>query len=194
MRDCKPPSPPPSPSSYDRFYNISFPTWPARSENPHGLVISPSAPDFGGSRSSTPVFQSLPSVLGTETKTWTSIGRNMADTSPHPDIYESIAPALIAYSIICQVVMVIVVGSRFYIRLRILRKFGVDDMALAATQVRAPVNYPASFGWSTQRAEESNICSQFSTIGGVIGIGYGRYMVSRTQFRILMHQPMLTPL
>jgi hypothetical protein len=114
----------------------------------------------------------------------------MADTSPHPDIHESIAPPLIAYSVICQVVIVTVVCSRFYIRLRILRKFGADDMALAATLVRAPV----SFEWSTQRAEESNIGSQFSTIGGVIGIGYGRYMVSRTQLGILMHYPVLTPL
>lgn len=80
---------------------------------------------------------------------------NMADTPPS-NIYESIAPSLIVYSVICQVVILTVVASRFYIRLRILRKFGADDMALAATLVRAPVDCPVYLGWSIHGTEHSN--------------------------------------
>jgi hypothetical protein len=89
-------------------------------------------------------------VLEAETNTWlgpASTGRDMADTPPHPDLYKSIAAPLIAYSAVCQIVILIVVSLRFYIRLRLLRKFGVDDMALAATLT--------------------------STIGSMIGIAYG---------------------
>ena len=114
-------------------------------------------------------------MLETKTKAWASTGRNMAN-SPPSDIHESIAPSLIAYSVICQLVIVIVVSARFYIRLRLLRKFGMDDMALAATLVRAPVNYyPVSSGGvakepsiltlvpSSQRSGESSESAMVST-------------------------------
>ena len=59
----------------------------------------------------------------------------------HP--LKSMVKGLIAYSIICMLVIAVVVSLRFYIRLRIIRKFGNDDAALAATVVRTPLFSPS---------------------------------------------------
>lgn len=43
--------------------------------------------------------------------------------------------SLIAYCVVCMFVIAVVVSLRFYIRLGVIRKFGNDDVALAATVV-----------------------------------------------------------
>ncbi|KAK4157293.1 hypothetical protein C8A00DRAFT_11824 [Chaetomidium leptoderma] len=45
----------------------------------------------------------------------------------------SIPRSLIAYAVVCSSVVVIVVSLRLYVRLRLLRKPGIDDIALAVT-------------------------------------------------------------
>ena len=49
---------------------------------------------------------------------------------------ESRVDSLIASAVVFLLVCVVVVGLRFYIRLRVIRKFGNDDIALAVTLVR----------------------------------------------------------
>ncbi|KAK4247458.1 hypothetical protein C7999DRAFT_14499 [Corynascus novoguineensis] len=49
---------------------------------------------------------------------------------------ESIADDLIECVVVLMAIMLVVVSLRFYIRLRLLRKAGNDDIALAATMVR----------------------------------------------------------
>ena len=56
-----------------------------------------------------------------------------------PDTPENTAGSLIAYAVVCFTVVVVVVCLRFYVRLRLLRKSGIDDIALAITLVRAPI-------------------------------------------------------
>jgi hypothetical protein len=48
----------------------------------------------------------------------------------------------VAYAIVCSVVVIVVTSLRFYVRFRLLRKFGIDDIALTATLVRAPIVLP----------------------------------------------------
>ncbi|KAK4038627.1 hypothetical protein C8A01DRAFT_17288 [Parachaetomium inaequale] len=60
--------------------------------------------------------------------------------SPPPNAHESIAGSLIAYSVACFLVVVAVVSLRLYIRLRVIRKFGSDDIALGVTTFSTVVN------------------------------------------------------
>jgi hypothetical protein len=61
----------------------------------------------------------------------------------HPrDTQEHAIRSLVAYAIVCLVVVIVVTSLRFYVRFRLLRKFGIDDIALAVTLVRAPVVLP----------------------------------------------------
>ena len=55
--------------------------------------------------------------------------------STPPDAHESIARGLIVYAVACFLVIASVVSLRLYIRLRVLRKFGSDDIALTVTTV-----------------------------------------------------------
>ncbi len=57
-------------------------------------------------------------------------------TNETPHEHESVATSLIIYSTIFLLVNILVVALRFHVRLRILRKFGGDDIALAITLVR----------------------------------------------------------
>ncbi|KAK4153781.1 hypothetical protein C8A00DRAFT_15023 [Chaetomidium leptoderma] len=58
--------------------------------------------------------------------------RNLTGSLP-ADAYENIAGGLIAYCVIFLLLNMTIVGVRFYIRLRIIRKFGSDDIALGVT-------------------------------------------------------------
>jgi hypothetical protein len=80
----------------------------------------------------------------------------METSNPPPHAQKSMVKSLIAYSIICMLVIAVVVSLRFYIRLRVIRKFGHDDAALAATVVRTPP--PTRYfdiGESTQRTRST---------------------------------------
>jgi len=57
-------------------------------------------------------------------------------TNHPPNEHESVATSLVIYSSIFLVVNIVVVALRFHVRLRVLRKFGTDDIALAITLVR----------------------------------------------------------
>lgn len=60
---------------------------------------------------------------------------------------ESIANGVVKCVVVLLAIMLVVASLRFYIRLRLLRKAGNDDIALAATLVR---NHPrSSTGYST---------------------------------------------
>jgi type IV secretory pathway TrbD component len=54
---------------------------------------------------------------------------------------ESMAGGLIAFSVTMALVNVIVVALRFYVRIWMIRKFGLDDWAVAATLVRFMSRY-----------------------------------------------------
>jgi hypothetical protein len=66
----------------------------------------------------------------------------METSNPPPHAQKSMVKSLIAYSIVCVLVIAVVASLRFYIRLRVIRKFGHDDAALAATVVRTPFSSP----------------------------------------------------
>ncbi|KAK4235822.1 hypothetical protein C8A03DRAFT_17469 [Achaetomium macrosporum] len=58
-------------------------------------------------------------------------------TGSHPPTaHESMVGRLIAFSVTLVLVNVVIVALRFYVRVRVIRKFGLDDWALAATLVR----------------------------------------------------------
>jgi len=54
-------------------------------------------------------------------------------SSNPPEVGETTAGNLIAYAVVCLLMVVVVVSLRLYVRLRLLRKFGIDDTALAIT-------------------------------------------------------------
>jgi hypothetical protein len=93
-----------------------------------------------------------------------------APFSPPPDAHESISGSLIAYSVACLLVVVTVVSLRLHIRVRLLRKFGGDDIALAITTVRIP-NALSQIECPKQGALTQVL--QFSTVVSIIGITSG---------------------
>jgi hypothetical protein len=64
--------------------------------------------------------------------------RNMTGSLP-PNAHESMAGSLIAYAIVFVLMDMVIVALRFYVRLRVIRRVGLDDWALAATLVRSPL-------------------------------------------------------
>lgn len=67
--------------------------------------------------------------------------RNMRSNIPR-DTQEHAVGSLVAYAILCSVVVIVVTSLRLYVRFRLLRKFGTDDIALTVTLVRAPTALP----------------------------------------------------
>lgn len=59
-------------------------------------------------------------------------------TRKPPNAQESMVGGLIASAVVFLLVCVAVVALRFYVRLRVIRDFGNDDIALAATLVMPP--------------------------------------------------------
>lgn len=59
-------------------------------------------------------------------------------TRKPPNGQESMVGGLIASAVVFLLVCVVVVALRFYVRLRVIRDFGNDDIALAATLVITP--------------------------------------------------------
>lgn len=63
------------------------------------------------------------------------------------DADENVVDGFIACTVILLALILVVVSLRFYIRLRLLRKTGSDDIALAVTVVRSlPDLIPAQSG------------------------------------------------
>lgn len=56
-----------------------------------------------------------------------------------PNAYDSMTGTLISYAVVFVLMDMVVVALRFYVRVRVIRKVGLDDWALAATLVRSPV-------------------------------------------------------
>ena len=62
---------------------------------------------------------------------------NMARSSPQR-AQESMIKPLVASCVVFLLASTAIVTLRFYVRLRVIRNFGKDDMALAVTMVRRP--------------------------------------------------------
>jgi len=69
-----------------------------------------------------------------------SIDRLHADVMP-PTMHENRGGRVVAVIAACSTVMTVIVGLRFYVRFRIIKKLGVDDWILAATLVCLPLPF-----------------------------------------------------
>lgn len=101
--------------------------------------------------------------------TWTSMDHSIPRSIP-VDNQENTAGSLIAYAVVCFVIVTVVSSLRFYVRLRLLRKPGIDDIALAITSVRASIVPTLRKGDIGGHTDPS---SQFSTIAAVFVTTYG---------------------
>jgi hypothetical protein len=94
-----------------------------------------------------------------------------------PDALQSMIPGLITYSVILSLLDLVVVSLRLYVRLRVIRKFGLDDWGVAATLVRFLL-----LGNDDRFANKARGGSyQGATDGGVIFITAGTCDQSYTQ-------------
>jgi len=57
-----------------------------------------------------------------------------------PSMYENRGGELVAVITALSIVTTVVVGLRFYVRLRIIKKLGIDDWVLAAALVYLPLS------------------------------------------------------
>ena len=56
-------------------------------------------------------------------------------------MYENRGGMLVAVIIVCSIVVTVIVGLRFYVRLGIIKKLGADDWVLAAALVCLPLPF-----------------------------------------------------